>query len=145
LIVCPSFGYGNWESPNSVRAVQQAIEHARGHYNCDTSRLYIAGISQGGAGVVRAARELGIGVTGLILISPTMEPKQLTDPWNGMPTLVIQGDADHNVPHRSVERGVELMRNAGGKVTFHLLPGEDHFLFFARRSEVLTMVGEWMR
>ena len=28
LIVCPSFGYGNWESPKGVLAVQQAIGDA---------------------------------------------------------------------------------------------------------------------
>jgi hypothetical protein len=48
------------------------------------------------------------------------------------------------VTAKSVRLGVELMRGAGADVTFHLLAGEDHFLFFARRAETLKTLGQWM-
>ena len=144
LVVCPTFGHGNWESPRGIAAVRRAMAVAREQLPAGATRVFLAGISQGGAGVVRAARAEGSAVSGLILISPTMEPDQLTAPWAGMPALVFQGDADHNVTAKSVRLGVELMRGAGADVTFHLLAGEDHFLFFARRAETLEILGQWM-
>lgn len=144
LVVCPTFGHGNWESPRGIDAVRRAIAVGRRQLPGGATRVYLAGISQGGAGVIRAARAEASAISGLILISPTIEPDQLTAPWAGMPALVIQGEDDHNVTAGSVRRGVGLMRAAGADVTFHMLDGEDHFLFFARRAETLKMLGQWM-
>ena len=135
-VVCPSFGYGNWEHPASTAAVGRCLDFALSHYPVDASRVVLAGLSQGGAGVGRAAAALPGRFAGLILLSPTIEQKVLDSPafvggWRGRPVLVIQGGRDRNVRPGPVTAAVGRMRAAGIAVTYHLDAEADHFLFFA--------------
>lgn len=147
-VVCPSFGYGNWEHPDGVSAVGRCLAYALAHFPVDPARVYLAGISQGGAGVARAGAAFADRLAGLIFLSPTLEPGVLDSPafaagWAGRPVFVAQGGRDHNVPPAGVDAGVAVMKRAGVDVTYHVDPGEDHFLFFARRDELHRRIGEW--
>lgn len=146
VVVCPSFGYGNWEHPDSPRCVERAVNYAVEPFaEIDLQRVYLAGLSQGGAGVGRAAVAMPDTFAGLIFLSATMEPTVLEDgAFAGRRVLVIQGDADRHVTPASVGKGVDALRSAGADVTIHSNPTGTHFLFFAQTDEVLRQVGEWI-
>jgi predicted esterase len=146
VVVCPSFGYGNWEHPHSWFTVQRAVRYATEHFaEIDPRRVYLAGVSQGGAGVGRAAVALPEVFAGLVFLSATLEPAVLDDEgFAGKRVLVIHGDADRHVNLASVEKGVAVLRSAGADVTFTRDPAGTHFLLFAQAQEVFRQVGEWM-
>ncbi|QJW95905.1 alpha/beta hydrolase [Frigoriglobus tundricola] len=148
-LVAPSFGYGNWEAPGGVEAVDRATRFGLAMPDVDPNRVYLGGYSQGGAGVSRAGAALRDRFAGLIYISPTMEPSVIGSPafaagWRGRPVLVIQGGRDHNVHPRTVDAATGLMEAAGVRVTQHRDPGAGHFLFFARLDTVTDWVSDWM-
>ncbi len=145
VVVCPSFGYGNWEHPDSPRCVERVVNYAVEHFaEIDPRRVYLAGLSQGGAGVERAAVVMPDTFAGLIFLSATMEPTVLAgEAFAGRRVLVIQGEKDRHVTPASVGKGVEALRSAGADVTVHRDPIGTHFLFFAQTDEVLRQVGEW--
>jgi pimeloyl-ACP methyl ester carboxylesterase len=148
-VAAPSFGYGAWEHPDGVGVVERCL-YAVSFGPADMSRVYLAGISQGGAGVLRAAAAAPDRYAGLILLSPTIEPEVVESPafrdgWRGRPVFVAHGGRDHNVTPESVAAGVAAMRAAGVDVTFHFDPDADHFLFFADLDGVHRRIGEWLR
>ncbi len=148
-VVCPSFGYGNWEHPDSVGVIERCLANAPWRLNIDPSRVYLAGISQGGCGVGRAGAAMAGRFAGLIFLSPTTELDVLGSPafadgWRGRPVLVVQGGRDHNVRPRTVDAAVALMRENGAGVTYHFEPEADHFLFFAQLEAIHALVGGWM-
>jgi len=61
----------------------------------------------------------------------------------GKPVLVIHGDQDERIPLKYVEQPLAAF-TGNTKVTTKYYSGEDHFLFFSRRAEVLEDVFSWM-
>lgn len=149
-LIMPTFGYGNWEADSGVRAVQRATRFGVSAIDPDPTRVFLGGISQGGAGVSRAAEADPHRYSGLIFISPTMElgvlgSEAFEDGWRGRPVLVIQGDQDANVRPDSVTAACERMTALGVKVTEHREPDSGHFVFFAKRDEVFEVIEKWVR
>lgn len=147
VVVYPSFGYGNWEHPLAAGCVERAVRYALEHFaEIDPTRVFVAGLSQGGAGVGRAAVALPDVFAGLVFLSPTMEPAVLDhEALTGKRVLVIHGDADRQVKWASVEKGVAALRTAGADVTVIRDPAGTHFLLFAQTREVFRQLGEWMK
>jgi len=148
VLVAPTFGYGNWEAPGGVEAIDRATQFGLKTYAADPDRVFLAGLSQGGAGVSRAGAASPGLYAGLVFLSATMEPSVIgseafSTGWKGRPVLVIQGERDHNVPLRSVMAAVERMEANGVKVTTRTDPGAGHFLFFAKLHETLGQIAEW--
>lgn len=146
VLVCPSFGYGNWEHPHAAVCVERAVRYAFEHFaEIDPERVWLAGLSQGGAGVGRAAVALPDVFAGLVFICPTMEPAVLeNDAFAGRRVLVVHGDADRHVKLSSVEAGVAALRAVGADVTVFRNPSGTHFLLFANPAEVFERVAEWV-
>ena len=149
IIVSPSFGYGNWEHPHGVNAVERCLNFAETHFPIDPTRVYVAGISQGGCGVARSGAAFGSRVAGLVFLSPTMEPAVLNstefvEGWQGRSILVMQGNRDHNVKPQSVDVAVNILKQNGADVTYHTDPEADYFLYFAKRDEIHNLIGAWM-
>jgi pimeloyl-ACP methyl ester carboxylesterase len=147
-ILCPTSGFGFW-GPGGVEAVERALSHALERFPVDPGRVYLAGLSDGGKGVTRSASAHPRRYRGLIYLSPTMRPDELSAPafrdaWRGRPILVVQGDRDRLVPKESVDPAVTLLREQGADVSYEVFPGEDHFLFFARREELCDLIGRWI-
>jgi pimeloyl-ACP methyl ester carboxylesterase len=150
-IICPTFGYGNWEQPEGVLVVERSLSAAKQTWyrKIDPERVFLAGISQGGCGVGRAGLELAGCFAGLVFISPTLEPDLLgsaafQDGWRNRPVLVVSGGKDRHVKLRTVMAGVESMRANGVIVTVHEDPDAGHLLFFAKHGEVLQAIGRWI-
>ncbi len=146
VLVCPTFGYGNWEHPHAVGCVERAVRYSMEHFaEIDAGRVWLMGLSQGGAGVGRAAVALPEVFAGLVFISPTMEPAVLNhDALAGKRVLVLHGDADRHVTLKSVEKGIDALRSARADVTVQRDPTGTHFLLFAQPDEVFGQIGAWM-
>jgi predicted esterase len=148
-IVMPTFSYGNWESPEALEIIAKLMEDLESDSYRDIRRIFLAGISQGGAGVSRAGAAMPERFAGLIYFSPTMELNivesvEFKEAWRSRPILVLQGGQDWHVSVRKVNAAVDSMRNSGVKITFIFDPDEDHFFFFGQRDRLIDVVGKWM-
>lgn len=147
VLVCPTFGYGNWEHPHAIGCVERAVRYATEHFaEIDTQKVWLMGLSQGGAGVGRAAVGLPDVFAGLVFVSPTMEPAVLSnEAFAGRRVLVLQGDVDRHVTLESVGEGVAALRMAGADVTVQRNPTGTHFLLFAQPDEAFERIVAWMK
>jgi pimeloyl-ACP methyl ester carboxylesterase len=150
MVLMPSFGYGNWEAPGGVEAILRAVDFGISHGGADPRRVLLGGLSQGGAGVSRAAAEQPSRFAGLVFISATMELSVIGSPefaagWKGRPVLVIQGERDANVRPASVTAATQQMIADGVQVTAYRDPHAGHFLFFAKPAELTGLVMRWAR
>ena len=146
VLVCPTFGYGNWEHPHAAGCVERAVRWAVEHFaEIDAGKVLLMGLSQGGAGVGRAAVAMPEVFAGLIFVSPTMEDGVLSgDEFEGRRVLVLHGEQDRHVTGKSVDRGIDALRQAGADVTAHRHPAGTHFLLFAETEGVFQTVTGWV-
>ncbi len=149
VIVAPSFGFGDWTQPGGERAALAALEDASKWVEIDASRVYLAGLSNGGLGISLLARRAPQRYRGLIYLSPVMPPDILDQPefqaaWKGRPVLVVTGEADERIPLRYVTERAQRLMDGGVAVTYRTYPGEDHFLFFSQLDDVLRHISAWL-
>lgn len=147
-LVAPSFGYGNWEARGGTEAIERAVRFGLTGFDADPGRVFLMGLSQGGAGVGRGGAALPGAFAGLIFVSPEMESQVLASPafrdgWTGRPVLVIQGERDINVRPHTVDAACAALEAAGVKVTQHRDPDASHFLFFAQIDALTELIAGW--
>ncbi len=147
VVVSPSYGFGFWGG-GCERAVQKVVEHVMSYLPIDKARVVLGGVSDGGNGVTRVGGARPDLFAALIYVSPTLVVHEVTASeflagWKGRPVLVLQGDEDHNVVKKDVDRAVRAMSARGVAITYQVFPGEDHFLLFGRRRDVCERVAEW--
>jgi len=144
-IAFPSFGYGQWEHPSGVDCVARTASYVLEFCpSIDERNLLLIGLSQGGAGVGRAASASGPWA-GLVFLSPTLEPKVLrsgdfSESWRGREVLVLHGGVDRHVTPKSVARGIQAMGEAGVTVTERVWPKASHALVLLQFDEWLSEV-----
>ena len=149
VIVAPSFGFGNWRPPAGIASPLAALDDAARLVEIDPSRVYLAGLSNGGIAVSRIARQFPERFQGLIYISPVMPPhivdaEPFLTAWRERPILVITGAADRRISIDYVDQRVAALENGAVKVTRIVYPTEDHFLFFSRPDSVLDDISVWL-
>lgn len=148
-IVAPSHGVGEWRDDAGLAEIRSALEFCKSEPGFDASRIYLAGLSNGGAGVTHAVPHLPGAFAGLVYLSPVIDPEKIAKaPFvaalEGAPVLVITGDSDNRVSVDYVRSGVENLKRQGAEVTFDIIPNEDHFLIYSQREEVMEKVEEWL-
>lgn len=148
-IVAPSHGVGEWRNDGGLAEIRTALEFCRSQPSFDATRIYLAGLSNGGAGITHAIPHLSDAFAGFIYLSPVIDPAKLAQPslgdsLRGTPVLVVTGANDNRVPADYVASGVENLKSQGAEVTFHVIPDEDHFLIYSQPDEVMTRVDEWL-
>src|SRR5262249_35929330 len=116
----------------------------------DPSRVFLAGLSNGGTGASRAAARTPSAFAGLIFLSAVMEPSVLGDRafasgWKGRRVLVGHGEADGRPPPDYARGAGSRMRAEGVDLTVEMVPGEDHFLLFSRPDEVLASIAAFVQ
>jgi predicted esterase len=149
VIISPSYGFGNWDRAGSLTTIERALDDAATQVAIDPARVYLAGLSNGGLGVSRAAFADPDRYRGLIFISPVIDinivdGKTFLDQWRDRPVLVIAGEADERIPYDYVTKRITLLKAAGVDVTQSAYPGEDHFLFFSQADNVLNDISQWL-
>ncbi len=150
VIIAPSFGFGDWSRPGGVAAAEKALAAAQAFVDLDEDRLYLAGLSNGGLGVSLLGNATPARFRGLIFISPVMVTDVVDAPafqaaWGGRPVLILTGQDDERVPFAYVAERARNLAQGDVAVTDISYPGEDHFLFFSRRQEVLQDISEWLQ
>jgi phospholipase/carboxylesterase len=148
IVLCPSFGWGNWYEPGGIEAIERVRSHAMTKLPSDPARVYLAGLSNGGTGATRAAASNPSGYAGLIFLSAVMEPEVIESEsfrrgWANRPILVIHGARDDRIPLAHAEHAAAQLRAMGAHLTYKIYPDEDHFLVFAKVQQTLTDVATW--
>jgi pimeloyl-ACP methyl ester carboxylesterase len=150
LVICPSWGYGEWQRPGGVEAVVSALDHAQRRYPLDERQIYLAALSNGGRGATRVMTRHARRFRGVAFLSAVIETGPLRravarGAWRGKRALVVHGTRDRRIPFGRIRARLPLLRRGGAQVELLALRGEDHFLFFARREQVLARLARWIR
>lgn len=151
VLICPSYGMGNWDSQAGIHAVAAALEDAGKSVPLDMNQVHLAGLSNGGLGVSRvAASDLGKRFRSLIFLSAVCDEaaivtNEFKQQWLGKPVLIITGTADDRVPLRYVNGYASSMRNSGAGIEMSTYENADHFLFFSHRDRCLEELSRWFR
>jgi pimeloyl-ACP methyl ester carboxylesterase len=149
IVLCPSFGFGNWEQPGGSEAVRRVRQHAIGELDADAERIYLVGLSNGGRGVARVGTAAPHDYCGLVFISGVVESSVLlTDGfvrgWRQRPMLVIHGASDDRIPAPAVQDVGDALADRGVDLRWRIIPDEDHFLFFSRTDDVFREIDQWL-
>ncbi|HEY6876768.1 MAG TPA: hypothetical protein VI299_02070 [Polyangiales bacterium] len=133
LTVCPSVSWrGDWWSERGEQTFRNTLSHLRSR---GIQRVYLAGLSNGGAGASVIAHRHERDLAGLVLISGTRG-----SPVLGLPTLMIQGASDRMM-------GVAQARSYARKskrVRYRELPG-GHLIFLSDHQRVRPLIAAFLR
>ncbi|RLS24986.1 MAG: hypothetical protein DWH73_02620 [Planctomycetota bacterium] len=147
-VLAPSYGFGFW-GRQSASIIDHAVADAISRWpQIDPGQAsWLAGLSDGGNGVTRAARAFPW--HGLIYLSATMRPRELAHQdfivhWKNRPVLVLNGNRDHNVWPGSVARAVKVLKTGGVHVDHECYDEEDHFLTFGAAQRVDERIQSWI-
>lgn len=148
-IVAPTFGAGNWDAPGGEEAIELARQYCASNPRLDPSRIFLAGLSNGGRGVCLGARRSPDAYRGLIFISPVLDTEVLlTDTfvktWKDKPILTLHGTTDNRIPVDYIRGAIEALDGVGMRVDYEIYEGQTHFLFFTMRKQVQDRIGNWL-
>ncbi|MCP4695741.1 MAG: alpha/beta fold hydrolase [Gammaproteobacteria bacterium] len=148
-IVAPSFGFGNWHRQGGVATIEAARQYCIQHPELDEKRIILAGLSNGGLGVSRAASLNPHAYQGLLYISGVMERNVLISPefvqgWKKRPVFIIHGSQDARIPKDYVDRRILDLYHNNIRPEVKFYDDEDHFLFFSKRFEMMEEIHQWI-
>jgi len=147
-VIAPSFGMGNWEKRGAYETITRAIEEAGKHAAIDPDQIHLMGLSNGGKGLCLAESTAGPKFRSLIFLSAVfhnrIKPAELATRLQPRRVLVLSGGNDDRVPWEYVSGYAEKLKAGGLDITTRCFEGEDHFLFFRQRAEVVKLVTEWI-
>lgn len=131
---CP--GGLRWESPGMTEAAVDIIRMAMTEFDVDRGRVYVTGLSMGGAGTWRVALH-GAGLFAAVapISSVAVEPEKMAAAMQGATAWVLVGSNDGECTTGS-ERMAKTLRAAGVDTIHTIIPGGDHFVwgrFYANR------------
>jgi poly(3-hydroxybutyrate) depolymerase len=124
-----------WRAPQ-VDNILNLIDTVKRRYNVDESRVYVTGISDGGTGVLFLAMRLVTPFSACLSLNG--HPAVLANPQVGAdpqlyPTnmancamYMVNGGRDELYPAASVEPFVQMIRQAGAPVEFHVYEEAGH-------------------
>lgn len=148
-ILAPTFGAGNWDAPGGVEAIELVHQYCASNPRLDPSRIFLAGLSNGGRGVCLGAQRAPDAYKGLIFISPVLDTKVLlTDSfaktWKDKPILILHGTNDNRIPIDYIRGSIVEMAVKGLRVDYQIYDRQTHFLFFSMRKQVQDKIGSWL-
>lgn len=148
VIIAPSYGFGNWDEAG-VNAAMRALDDAKGVVDIDDSRIYLAGLSNGGFGAAQTAFKHPDLFQGVIFLSPGMTPSiidsaEFQNLWRDRPILVVTGALDRRIPMTYIENRVQNLEAGGVDVSTVIYPQEDHFLLFSKPNAVMHDIKVWL-
>ncbi|MBN8421278.1 MAG: hypothetical protein J0L73_20355 [Verrucomicrobia bacterium] len=147
-LIAPTFGLGNWEKKGGYEVITRAIADAGKHAAIDPDQIHLMGLSNGGIGLCLAESTDGPKFRSLIFLSAVwhshIRPGEFAARLQPRRVLILSGGSDDRVPWEYVSGYAEKMKACGLDVTSRRFEGEDHFLFFRQRGEVLKSVAGWI-
>lgn len=133
VTLCPATTFsGHWTGADGEAIFRATLEaaHARG-----IRRLFLAGLSNGGVGAAALASRFASELSGVIVISGAPGGGST----GGLPTLVIQGKDDQNMPAEDAR-----LFASSTHATYAEFDG-GHFVQLMRRHEVRPVMSAWLR
>jgi len=120
---CPSGGA--WDDPDALIAL---VDHVIASHNGDKDRVYLTGMSLGGAGVWATALAYP---NRFAAIAPVCAPAPETrygsmDVLSHVPTWIFHGTEDNIIPPSGSMAAAKSLRAVGGEPTLSLLEGRNH-------------------
>lgn len=150
IVVFPQLRPGTrWNGPDAAWALA-ALAQTEREFATDPARVYLTGLSRGGAGTYYLAYRdpdrfaALLAICGRVTPAPTLDGRAEPDrdpivpdgdgePFGALgarlkrvPTWIFHGDADDIIPVDESRRAARALRAAGGQVTFTELPGVGH-------------------
>ena len=149
-IVVPTFGAGNWDRDGGLEVIEKARKFCAAHPRIDEGKLVLAGISNGGTGVIRGGMADPGKWRGLLFLSPVLEKSAVesnafADGWGGRKALIITGASDKRTTADYVRKAVAGMEAINMELETHYLPDKDHFLIYSDWPEVQKLIEEWVK
>jgi predicted peptidase len=109
-------------------------------YSIDESRIYLTGMSLGGFGTFSLAIKYPEVFAAAVPLCGGGQPTTAC-PMKDIPTWVIHGDRDEQVPLARSTQMVEALKKCGGNPRFTILKGQPHDI---HRTYGNTDIYEWM-
>ena len=144
-IVSVSFGSGLWSRAGGLARIEEALAFVASDPRLDSQGVIAVGISAGGVAASRAGAAFPDRLRGLALLSPVIEPELFAETWRKRPVLVVHGALDRRIPQAYVDGAVAELKQAGVRVSYVLVPNEDHFLYFSETATVNAALATWIR
>ncbi len=144
IIAQPSFGFGFWNRRAGVDRIERTRDLLLARTSADPSRLYLAGLSNGGRGVMRALQRDPSRYRGVVLLSAVIEPDVVTRDLRGVSALVIHGARDERIPREYAVDAVEALRERGADVRLVEYADEDHYVIFTQPDRWRADFTRWL-
>ena len=143
IVVFPQAPTGEIWAGVPAKVAMAALARAEKEFRTDPDRVYLAGLSLGGNGVLRLAYEQPERFAAVVPVCPFVGPFRGLPPIASvppggdayaalatriarLPVWSIHGDADAVVPVEHSRNLVAALKAAGGQVTYKELPGVNH-------------------
>lgn len=125
-ILAPQNPGGSW----SPKKVMDIVDWAIDHYNVDTTRIYVYGMSLGGYGTLDLAAAYPDRIAAAIGLCGGATRKDLSG-LSKMPLIIAHGTADKLVPVSASDKVVDAIKATGdtSRLRYFRMPGKDHGIF----------------
>lgn len=144
-VIVPTYGFGDWNRPDGLAAIEAAVASARARAHYGTGGIVAAGVSNGGRGLTRLIAFGNVPLKSVVFISPVMESTVMETPGfkaraKGLPVTVVAGLKDDRIPAAYVEFARQLLVDEGAQVTAVPFPEGDHFILFSQSGAILEEI-----
>lgn len=113
------------EMPAPFKAVKELIDEYISHPEIDRSRVYIMGLSMGGAATYDMVARFPDMFAAAIPICGSIDPARL-EGIEGVSFRIFHGDADKTIPVECSRRAYRTLKKAGCNVEYYEFPGCGH-------------------
>lgn len=144
IVAQPSFGFGFWNLRAGVDRIERTRDLLLARTPADPSRLYLAGLSNGGRGVTRVLQRDPSRYRGVVLLSAVIEPELVTRDLRGLSVLVIHGARDERIPREYAQDATAALRELGADVRLLEYADEDHYVIFTQPDRWRADLARWM-
>lgn len=128
------------------------LEIMREEYDIDENRIYLIGISTGGAGAFHLGVKYASNWAAIAAIAPVafyLQPSMLAPVKDALPVIIVQGDADTTARPANTLRWVKKMKEMNMTYKYLEIQGGNHgnvlapsmpyiFAFFKEHSKIAT-------
>lgn len=122
IVIAPQVATGSWE-PDKILSV---LEYVQQHYNTDSSRIYVVGMSLGGYGTLHFAGKYADKITAAVALCGGGNPKDAAM-LATIPLWIQHGDKDTAVPISESEKMVEAIKAVDdSNLIYTVHPGANH-------------------
>ncbi len=136
IVVMPQCRSGEWWQDEMLEIALRCVEETSLEYHFDRQRVYLTGLSMGGAGTWRLASRMPDAFAALVPIcgfwgrpevaAPPAELKAAAAKLARLPIWCFHGGADRAVPVQRSRELVEAVRVAGGEIQYTEVPEAGH-------------------